>query len=98
MRTGPSDGSAIEDYARAPEHYIKIRRHGVHRGVAEMWQQNGTWKRSPLVIDRALLHANGRGLQLIEGRTRVGILVGRHRLGHLVAAEHLAWVAKSKPA
>ena len=34
-------------------------------------------------------------LQVVEGRTRVGVLRGRHRQGALVAERHLAWVGRS---
>jgi hypothetical protein len=35
------------------------------------------------------------GLQVVEGRTRVGVLKGRHRKAYRVAALHLAWVGRA---
>jgi hypothetical protein len=96
MPTGPSDGDAIGEYAADPDHWIGVRRSGVHAGVAQMWDLYGTWKRWPVLIDRSLLTRLGAGLQAIEGRTRVGILKGRLRQGSFVAERHLAWVGRSR--
>ncbi|MGK5555045.1 hypothetical protein ACSNOI_25845 [Actinomadura kijaniata] len=95
MPTGASDGDCIEEFAAAPDHWVAVRNAGVHVGVAECWERRGTWKRSPILIDRMLLDPPGRGLQVVEGRTRVGVLRGRHRQGSVVAERHLAWVGRS---
>lgn len=96
MQTGPSDGDVIEYFATDPEQWITVRQHGEHMGVAEMWEVHGTWKRWPLVLDRVLLGPGAQGLQLIEGRTRVGILRGRRRQGGFVTDRHLAWVGRGR--
>lgn len=99
MPTGPSDRGCIEEYAENPSYWIGVRHSGVHVGVASAWETRGTWKRAPLFIERSFLDASVPGLQVLEGRTRVGILRGRLREGSLVAERHLAWVgrAKTKP-
>lgn len=96
MPTGPSEANAIKQFAKDPEHWVALRNHGVHMGVQLTWDVHGTWKRWPLVIDRQLWKSGGSGLQLIEGRTRVGVLRGRHRRGMLVAPTHLAWVGRRR--
>ena len=92
MPTGPSDSNCIETYAANPDHWVDVRR---HMGVAQCWETRGTWKRWPLLIDRRLLNPPGNGLQVVEGRTRVGVLRGRHREMAFVADRHLAWVGRS---
>lgn len=72
-----------------------MRNRGIHIGVAQCWETHGTWKRWPILIDRRLLDPPESGLQVVEGRTRVGVLRGRHRQGTLVAERHLAWVGRS---
>lgn len=94
MPTGASDGNCIEDYAANPDHWVGLRTSGVHAGVPQMWREHGTWKRRPLLIDRSLVTSRKAGLQLIEGRTRVGILRGFHRQQRYVAPSHEAWVAR----
>ena len=95
MPTGASDGDCIEEFATNPDHWVRIRNHGPHIGVAQCWETHGTWKRWPILIDRGLLDSPESGLQVVEGRTRVGVLRGRHRQGTLVAERHLAWVGRS---
>ncbi|MGV9976509.1 hypothetical protein ACWDUH_02385 [Micromonospora wenchangensis] len=94
MPTGPSDGDCIDEYAQNPDHWINVRQYGVHMGVALCWETHGTWKRWPILMDRSLLGFSPAGLQVVEGRTRVGILKGRWREGALVARKHLAWVGR----
>lgn len=95
MPTGPSDRNSIDEFAENPEHWIRVRRQGVHAGVAQCWAVHGTWKRWPLLLDRDLLDPPAPGLQVVEGRTRVGVLRGRRRKGDLVAPKHLAWVGRA---
>lgn len=94
MPTGASDGDCIGEYAEDPDHWIRVRSDGIHKGVSQMWEEHGTWKRWPILIDRTLLDPSQSGLQVVEGRTRVGILRGRHRNGAFVAERHLAWVGR----
>lgn len=94
MPTGSSDRSCIDEYAANPSHWINVRKHGIHVGVDLCWNTHGTWKRWPILIDRTLLHPPGLGLQVVEGRTRVGVLKGRRREGNYVANNHLAWVGR----
>lgn len=58
------------------------------------WDVHGTWKRWPIILDRGLLASKKPGLQLVEGRARVGILRGRSQHGDFVADRHLAWVGR----
>lgn len=95
MPTGRSDRGCIDRFAEDPSHWIGNRRHGVHMGVSLCWETHGTWKRWPILIDRSVLEPSVTGLQVVEGRTRVGILRGRLREGALVAQKHLAWVGRS---
>ncbi|MEU8759603.1 hypothetical protein [Streptomyces sp. NPDC048659] len=94
MPTGRSEAGCIEQFALDPGHYVRVRNSGIHVGVAEMWRDHGTWKRPPLLLDRRLLDSSGSGLQVLEGRTRVGILRGRLRENDFVAAAHEAWVGR----
>ena len=95
MPTGASDGDSIDVFAADPDHWVRVRNRGVHIGVAQCWETHGTWKRWPILIDRGLLDPPESGLQVVEGRTRVGVLRGRHRQRALVAERHLAWVGRS---
>ena len=98
MPTGASDGNCMEEYAADPDHWVRVRNRGVHVGVAECWETRGTWKRRPILIERSLLDPPGSGLQVVEGRTRVGVLRGRHRQRSLVAEQHQAWVGRPSAA
>lgn len=91
--TGPSEAGLIEEFAQNPGHWSEARR---HQGVPQHWEAHGTWLRRPLLIDRTLLQPPAEGLQVIEGRTRVGVLRGFLERGHKVAATHSAWVARSR--
>lgn len=95
MPTGASESGCIEEYAANPDHWVRVRNRGIHMGVAQCWEAHGTWKRWPILIDRGLLDPPESGLQIVEGRTRVGVLKGRHRRGAFVAERHLAWVGRS---
>ncbi|MEY9969485.1 hypothetical protein ABIA33_007573 [Streptacidiphilus sp. MAP12-16] len=95
MPTGESEADCIEEFAAHPEHYVEARSSGIHIGVAECWERQGTWKRWPILIDRRLLDPPGNGLQVVEGRTRVGVLRGRRRQGDFVADQHRAWVGRA---
>jgi hypothetical protein len=94
MPTGPSDQGYIDEIAESPDHWINNRNMGVHKGVALCWQIHGTWKRWPILLHRSVLEPSATGLQVVEGRTRVGILKGRHLNGDFVAKNHLAWVGR----
>lgn len=95
MPTGLSDRGIIDEYTEKPSHWINVRKHGIHRGVALCWETHGTWKRWPLLIERVFIDPPAQGLQVIEGRTRVGVLKGRRREGSYVAKNHLAWVGRA---
>ena len=94
MPTGPSEHDIIDEFAADPDHWISVRNSGVHMGVALMWKFHGTWKRWPVLIDRRLLEPSGSGLQIVEGRTRIGILKGRLRQEAFVAERQLVWVGR----
>lgn len=93
MPTGASERDLIEEFARNPDHWSEVRR---PQGVPQHWESHGTWQRRPLLVDRALLEPPAEGLQVIEGRTRVGILRGFAERGRPVAAGHAAWVARAR--
>lgn len=89
MPTGETDAGRIEEVAEHPDHYAG------NRGLVSLrWETNGTWVRPPILIDRRLLNPPGSGLQVVEGRTRVGVLRGRLLLGKLVAPKHRAWIGR----
>lgn len=60
-----------------------------------IWKEHGTWLRPPILIARRLLDPSDSGLQVVEGRTRVGVLRGRLREGLHVASHHQAWVGQA---
>ncbi|MFD4756414.1 hypothetical protein [Streptomyces sp. NPDC058426] len=91
MPTGASDTGCIEEYAENPVHWVKVR----PQEIGRHWEEHGTWLRPPLLIDRRLLAPSGNGLQVLEGRTRVGVLRGRLREGLHVALHHQAWVGRA---
>jgi hypothetical protein len=62
------------------------------RKVGQHWEAHGTWLRPPILLARRLLDPADTGLQVLEGRTRVGVLRGRLREGLYVASHHHAWV------
>lgn len=96
MPTGASEQGAVDEYASDPNHWIDVRKSGVHIGVSKMWEVHGTWKRWPILLDRGLLSSTDIGLQVVEGRTRVGILKGRLQHGDFVSDHHLAWVGRHR--
>jgi len=73
--TGVSDAGCIEIYAENPVHWVTVRAPEVGR----CWEERGTWLRPPLLLDRRLLDPSDSGLQVLEGRTHVGVLRGRFR-------------------
>ncbi|MFD4709167.1 hypothetical protein ACFWN5_05625 [Streptomyces sp. NPDC058430] len=73
MPTGASDAGCIESFAENPLHWVEVRPPEVSRH----WEEQGTWMRPPILIDRRLLAPSDVGLQVLEGRTRVGVLRGR---------------------
>lgn len=91
MPTGASDAGCIEIYAENPVHWVKVRRPEVGRH----WEEHGTWLRPPILIARRLLDPSDSGLQVVEGRTRVGVLCGRLREGLHVASHQQAWVGRA---
>lgn len=62
----------------------------------EAWDERGTWLRAPVMIEARLLDASCGGLQLVEGRTRVGILRGRLRSENMVADRHEVWLGRAR--
>ncbi|MEU4655007.1 hypothetical protein AB0G32_13900 [Streptomyces sp. NPDC023723] len=90
MPTGESEAGLIEHVAQHPVHWVKVRPPEVGRH----WEDHGTWLRPPLLIDRRLLNPANSGLQVLEGRTRVGVLRGRLREQLHVAPQHQAWVGR----
>ncbi|MCZ4607704.1 hypothetical protein O3S80_28875 [Streptomyces sp. Lzd4kr] len=90
MPTGVSDAGCIERYAENPVHWVTIR----SPEVGSHWEEYGTWLRPPLLLDRRFLALSDSGLQVLEGRTRVGVLRGRLREAQCVADNHQAWVGR----
>ncbi|MFC9439525.1 hypothetical protein [Nocardia sp. NPDC057030] len=88
--TGLSEGDLLDINAADHAHWVRVR----PVEIRQAWDQTGTWLRPPILIERALLTPPADGLQVIEGRTRLGILRGRHRDRLLVADYHHAWVGQ----
>jgi hypothetical protein len=90
LPTGATDAGCIEEFAKNPVHWVTVR----PLEVGQHWEEHGTWLRPPLLIDRRLLDPSDSGLQVVEGRTRVGVLRGRLREGLSVASHHQVWVGR----
>ena len=90
--TGPLDHGAIEDYAKSPVYWAEKR----GEDVADSWTRRGTWLVPPLLISTALLNPGSHRWQLIEGRTRVGILRGRIQQELFVIDHHDTWVGRPR--
>ncbi|MFB6833390.1 hypothetical protein [Streptomyces hydrogenans] len=90
MPTGASDDGCIEEFAENPVYWVGRR----PPEVGQHWEEHGTWLRPPLLIDQCFLDPLSSGLQVVEGRTRVGVLCGRVREGLHVAPDHQAWVGR----
>lgn len=89
--TGQTDQEYLVTAARLHEHWVRVR----GPRVREAWSVLGTWLVPPILISRDLLpEDHGSGLQVIEGRTRVGVLQGRLAEGLHVAATHQSWVGR----
>jgi hypothetical protein len=86
MPTGESDAGCIEEKAANPVYWVGKQPPAVGR----YWEEHGTWLRPPLLIDRRLLAPPDSGLQVLEGRARVGVLRGRLREQLRVARDHHA--------
>lgn len=101
MPTGPSDHDAIECWAELHDYAVtnrekasRMTENSPHAGIREKWENEGTWLRAPIVLHARVIDPAQSGLQLVEGRTRVGVLRGRHRAGLRVADEHWAWIGR----
>lgn len=90
VTTGASEHGLLEENARLHQHWVSVR----EPTVAEAWETTGTWLRRPVLIDRGLIDASMSGLQVIEGRTRIGVLWGRATEGLKVASNHAVWVGQ----
>lgn len=88
--TGAFDHGAIEEYEKFPVYWAERK----GPSVVESWKSDGTWLVPPLLISRELLKPKMKGWQLVEGRTRVGVLRGRAALGLHVAEHHETWVGR----
>jgi hypothetical protein len=88
--TGPSDQGFLESVAANHAHWVSVR----PRAIQEAWKEQGTWLVPPILIARKTLSPGTTGLQVIEGRMRIGILQGRAREGLRVADTHEAWIAQ----
>ena len=91
VRTGPSEQDWLERVAA--EHLYWLSRRPEH--IRDTWEELGTWGVPPIFLSRDLLNPPGTGLQLVEGRMRVGIMQGRRAAGLLVGASHNAWVGRA---
>ncbi len=87
-------GSQTQDYLdRARDlhqHWTSVR----SVEIQQAWEKWGLWLRAPIVLDRTALGDGLGGLQVVEGRTRVGIAGGRLREGLLVAPTLQIWLGR----
>lgn len=95
MQTGDRDGGWIEEVAGNHGHWLRLRARA-EPAAGTAWDEHGTWLVPPVLIDRSLLDPAGTGLQVVEGRTRVGILRGRRRDGLHTAPVQRAWVGRPR--
>jgi hypothetical protein len=93
METGSSDGDCIEEYALDHHYWMELKSRA-KPGVRSAWEEEGTWLVPPIALERRLLEPSNIELQLVEGRTRVGVLRGRYRTGLHVAGAHKTWVGR----
>ncbi len=89
MPTGPSEDGLLEEVAANHAHCLSTR---PEAKVA--WDLRGTWIVPPVLLSRALLVPPSGGLQVVEGRTRVGILRGRLADDLHVASRHEVWIGR----
>ena len=62
----------------------------------DAWE--GTWAVAPYVIDGRLMNTPSEGLCLMEGHSRMGILIGSLQRGHIDPdSVHMVWAASTKP-
>jgi hypothetical protein len=94
IRTGPTEQKFLESVAEQHVHYLALRPAPIRDG----WELEGTWLTTPLLLDMNLLNRDEVGLQLLEGRMRVGILQGRLHSEFCVASTHKAWVGRRRAA
>lgn len=92
MPTGPSDGDFLASVARLHRHYLGLR----SQEIRDAWEHRGTWLVPPILLSRQLLGEGERGLQVVEGRMRVGILQGRSADALNVAPALEAWVGRRR--
>jgi hypothetical protein len=91
METGSSDGDCIEEYALDHHYWMELKSRA-KPSVRSAWEEEGTWLVPLIALERRLLAPTNTKLQLVEGRTRVGVLRGRYRTGLHVAEAHRTWV------
>jgi hypothetical protein len=91
LGTGASENGVLEENARLHAYWVSVR----SADVLESWEARGTWLVAPLLIARNLVSPHSSGLQILEGRTRVGVLRGRRRDGLEVAERHQVWVGRA---
>lgn len=93
VRTGASEQGFLDDVARLHCHYLSVRTEPYR--VA--WETAGSWLVPPILVARDLLIETAPGMQLVEGRMRVGILQGRLVDELPVADTHKSWVGRARP-
>jgi hypothetical protein len=88
--TGRSEQPFLEQVRRGHRYWLSLRQ----QQFKDEWELRGTWLVPPILIERQLLDLDSVGLQVVEGRMRVGILQGRMTDGLHVAPKHEAWVGR----
>lgn len=81
-------GGRVQSVSARPHWTLKEYR--IHRGVT--WQ--GTWSVPPILIEGALRNPLQPELHLVEGHTRLGVLIGLVGMGEVALdSAHFAYVA-----
>ena len=93
LPTGSREAELMAEIAQNHEHWIGTRDYA-NPEVRSAWEQDGTWVRRPILLDRSAIHPDLSGLQVVEGHTRFGILRGHHAVGIAVAPTHSVWVGR----
>lgn len=92
MPTGASDVEFLASVASLHRHYLGLR----SQEIRDAWEHRGTWLVPPILISRHLLGEGESGLQVVDGRMRVGILQGRAADALNLAPALEAWVGRRR--
>jgi hypothetical protein len=91
-RTGASDQGRIEQASTNHGELLASYPQAVQDG----WEQTGTWLVPPVLLDRSAFTPPGEGLQVVEGRARMGVLRGRIKDRLMMTRRLDVWVGRPR--